>query len=183
MTAEQINAKLFKAKADKIKIYPCNNLRASNLGHPCERYLYLLIKHWDEQKPHDVGLQNIFDLGNTLEEHTIKNIKEHTVSPLSGNGWESLYNGYQHLCGDGSPAGFEVFDYDGDKLKATGLDYEMIDGVPVFNDARLTVIGRKLYADDIKENCFIDEKMLSHYAAKDYHRFYVCEIEKVLVKE
>lgn len=50
------------------------------------------------------------------EPKTIKNIKEHTVSPLSGNGWESLYNGYQHLCGDGSPAGFEVFDYDGDKL-------------------------------------------------------------------
>lgn len=76
MTAEQINAKLFKAKADKITVYPCNNLRASNLGHPCERYLFLLIKHWDEQKPHDVGLQNIFDLGNTLEEHTINNIKE-----------------------------------------------------------------------------------------------------------
>lgn len=76
MTAEQINAKLYKAKADKITVYPCNNLRASNLGHPCERYLFLLIKHWDEQKPHDVGLQNIFDLGNTLEEHTINNIKE-----------------------------------------------------------------------------------------------------------
>lgn len=76
MTTEQINAKLFKAKADKIKVYPCNNLRASNLGHPCERYLYLLIKHWEEQKPHDVGLQNIFDLGNKLEEHTIDNIKE-----------------------------------------------------------------------------------------------------------
>lgn len=76
MNAQQINERLFKAKADKIKVYPCNNLRASNLGHPCERYLYLLIKHWDEQKPHDVGLQCIFDLGNTLEEHTIKNIKE-----------------------------------------------------------------------------------------------------------
>ena len=76
MTQEQMNAKLFKAKADKITIYPCNNLRASNLGHPCERYLFLLIKHWEEQKPHDVGLQNIFDLGNALEEHTINNIKE-----------------------------------------------------------------------------------------------------------
>lgn len=76
MNDEQINAKLFKAKADKIAIYPCRNLRASNLGHPCERYLYLLISHWEEQKPHDVGLQNIFDLGQTLEEHTIKNIKE-----------------------------------------------------------------------------------------------------------
>lgn len=76
MNAQQINERLFKAKAEKIKVYPCNNLRASNLGFPCERYLFLLIRHWDEQKPHDVGLQNIFDLGNTLEEHTIKNIKE-----------------------------------------------------------------------------------------------------------
>lgn len=76
MNANEINGKLFKAKADKITVYPCRNLRASNLGHPCERYLYLLLKHWDEQKPHDVGLQNIFDLGNTMEEHTIKNIKE-----------------------------------------------------------------------------------------------------------
>lgn len=76
MTADEINAKLFKAKADKITIYPVRNIRASNLGFPCERYLFLLIRHWEEQKPHDVGLQNIFDLGNTLEEHTIKNIKE-----------------------------------------------------------------------------------------------------------
>lgn len=76
MNAQQINERLFLAKAEKITIYPCNNIRASNLGHPCERYLYLLIKHWEEQKPHDVGLQNIFDLGNKLEEHTIDNIKE-----------------------------------------------------------------------------------------------------------
>ena len=76
MNATEINARLFKAKADKIKIYPCNNLRASSIGHPCERYLYLMVKHSNEQKPHDVGLQCIFDLGNTLEEHTIKNIKE-----------------------------------------------------------------------------------------------------------
>lgn len=76
MNATEINAKLFKAKADKITVYPVRNLRASSIGHPCERYLYLQIKHWEEVKPHDVGLQNIFDLGNTLEEHTIKNIKE-----------------------------------------------------------------------------------------------------------
>lgn len=76
MNATEINARLFKAKADKIAVYPVRNLRASSIGHPCERYLYLQIKHWEEMKPHDVGLQQIFDLGNTLEEHTIKNIKE-----------------------------------------------------------------------------------------------------------
>ncbi len=76
MNASEINGRLFKAKADKIKVYPCRNLRASNLGHPCERFLYLSIHNWEDAKPHDVGLQQIFDLGNTLEEHTINNIKE-----------------------------------------------------------------------------------------------------------
>lgn len=76
MNATEINARLFKAKADKITNYPCRNVRASAIGHPCERFIYLSIKNWQDKKPHDVGLQNIFDLGNTLEEHTIRNIKE-----------------------------------------------------------------------------------------------------------
>ena len=42
----------------------------------------------------------------------LKNITEHTVTSLSGNNWESAYNGYPHLCSDGSAAGFEVFDID-----------------------------------------------------------------------
>ncbi len=76
MNAHEINTKLDESLESQIKVYPVRNLRASNLGHPCERYLYLLIKHSDEQKPHDKELQSIFNLGNTLEEHTIKNIKE-----------------------------------------------------------------------------------------------------------
>ena len=76
MNVNEMNDRLFKAKEKKITIYPCEHLRCSSLGHPCERYLYLLIKHWEEQKPIDVSLQNIFDLGNTLEAHTINNIKE-----------------------------------------------------------------------------------------------------------
>lgn len=75
MNANDINKALRESLEKQIKVYPCNNLRASNLGHPCERYLYLLIKHWDEQKPHDVGLQSIFNLGNSIEEYTIENIK------------------------------------------------------------------------------------------------------------
>ncbi len=76
MTDQEINSRLLRAKEEKIKVYPCRNLRASNIGHPCERYLYLLITRWEEQEPHDAGLQNIFDLGNTLETHTINNLKE-----------------------------------------------------------------------------------------------------------
>lgn len=75
ITAENIYKQVRKEVESRIKVYPCNNLRASNIGHPCERYLYLLIRHWDEQTPHDFGLQNIFDLGNSIEEYTITKLK------------------------------------------------------------------------------------------------------------
>lgn len=76
MNANDIKAKLEKVAEDKIKLYPVEHLSASRLGHCCERYLYLLIKHWQDRKPHDVGLQHIFDLGNSLEEYTIERLKE-----------------------------------------------------------------------------------------------------------
>lgn len=75
LTAQMIQQGVRTEVESRIKVYPCNNLRASNIGHPCERYLYLLIKHWDEQVPHDYGLQNIFDLGNSIEEYTINKLK------------------------------------------------------------------------------------------------------------
>lgn len=75
LTAQYISDRVSEFVKSEIKVYPCNNLRASNIGHPCERYLYLLIKHWDEQRPHDEGLQNIFDFGNSVEEYTIQKLK------------------------------------------------------------------------------------------------------------
>lgn len=75
MNALQMNEAIRAEVTSRITTYPCNNLRASNIGHPCERYLYLLIKHWDEQKPHGYGLQNIFDLGNAIEPYTINKLK------------------------------------------------------------------------------------------------------------
>lgn len=71
-----IKERLNKATESKIQVYPCRNLRASNIGHPCKRYLYLLIKHWEDQKPIDVTTQNIFDLGNKMEEYAIEKLKE-----------------------------------------------------------------------------------------------------------
>ena len=59
LSAQSIQAAIRNEVENRIKVYPCNNLRASNIGHPCERYLYLLIRHWDEQEPHDYGLQNL----------------------------------------------------------------------------------------------------------------------------
>lgn len=74
--AQSISEKLLKTTEAKITTYPCHNLRASNIGHPCERYLYLLIKNWQDQKPISVTTQNIFDLGNKMEEYAIAKLKE-----------------------------------------------------------------------------------------------------------
>lgn len=67
---------------------------------------------------------------------------------------------------------------DGDKLSAAGLSAFELDGVPVIAEADVLLICRKLYADDLKEGCFLDGSLLSNYKDGDYHRFYVCEIEK-----
>lgn len=64
------------AKEAKCKVWPVRNLRASNIGHPCERYLFLLLTRWEEQEPHGPTLQSVFDLGNFLEAYTIENLKE-----------------------------------------------------------------------------------------------------------
>ena len=76
LTADYIAGKISAFVQSEIKVYPCEHLRASNIGHPCERYLYLLIKHWEEVKPHDEGLQNIFDFGNSVEAYTIQKLKD-----------------------------------------------------------------------------------------------------------
>jgi len=76
MQASDITNKLWEASQAKIQTYPCNNVRASSIGHPCERFLVLSITNWEDKKPHSASLQNIFDLGNAIEVEVIRRIKE-----------------------------------------------------------------------------------------------------------
>ena len=73
---------------------------------------------------------------------------------------------------------------DGDKFAATGLTVaRTAEGTPFVGEANLVLVCRKLYADDLKEGSFIQPEMLRHYPAKDYHRFYICEITDVLLRD
>ena len=73
---------------------------------------------------------------------------------------------------------------DTDKFQQTGLTLTHTDdGIPYIKEAKLVMVCRKLYADDLKEGCFLDPALLANYTAKDYHRFYICEIIDVLIKE
>ncbi len=67
---------------------------------------------------------------------------------------------------------------DTDKFKEAGLTPVIGDLCEVdFEESRLTLVGRKLYAQQMTEGCFIDKSVDSAcYANKDYHTVYVCEI-------
>lgn len=50
-----------------------------------------------------------------------------------------------------------------------------------FDEARLVVVGRKIYTDTVKPEGFVDPDLcLSNYKDNDYHKMYVCRIEGVL---
>lgn len=72
---------------------------------------------------------------------------------------------------------------DEDKIAKSGLTVNKYEDVPYFEEARLTFICKKLYAQNLEEGCFIDKDMIDKwYPEKDYHTMYVVEIEKILEK-
>lgn len=72
----------------------------------------------------------------------------------------------------------------GDKFAAAGLTPVFTDdGVPAVGEARLVLQCRKLYADDLRSEKFIDPSCDGQwYPKKDYHRMYILEIEKAYLR-
>lgn len=74
--------KVLEAKERKIKQYPVNSNRASDLGIPCVRYHVLNRTRWQEKSLHDVRLQMVFDMGNDIEEIVLKELAEAGVKVI-----------------------------------------------------------------------------------------------------
>lgn len=68
--------RILEAKAQKIKQYPVNANRASELGHECLRYLVLNRTRWQEKTLHDARLQMIFDMGRMVEDAVQQDLRE-----------------------------------------------------------------------------------------------------------
>ena len=80
------------------------------------------------------------------------------------------------LCG--SKSGRDI-----NKFAAAGLTPVLDGSTPYIKEARLSLLCRKLYAQDLEESCFVDRGILDLYKEKDYHRMYVVEIESALLQE
>ena len=72
---------------------------------------------------------------------------------------------------------------DYDKVKECKLTPVYDEKAPYFEEARLVLICRKLYAQDMNGESAVDKELvLPQYTAGDYHKMYISEIVKVLTK-
>jgi len=83
------------------------------------------------------------------------------------------YRNMLNFCG--SRSGKDV-----DKVAETGLAAVFENGFVYYDQARLVFQCRKLYAQDLMPDAFLDPRINDLYPLKDYHRMYVGEILKCL---
>lgn len=72
---------------------------------------------------------------------------------------------------------------DMDKIAAAGLSVVENGDAPYFDEAKTVLVCRKIYADTIKPEAMTDKSFIEHYPINDFHKMYICEIEKVLIRE
>ena len=73
---------------------------------------------------------------------------------------------------------------DCDKVKETGLTPAFTeDGVPYFEEAKLVLVCKKMYSQFLNEESIEDTESVAKWYDNDYHKMYVSEITKVLVKK
>ena len=94
-----------------------------------------------------------------------------TMSPLFEE-----YRPALNLCG-------RVSGRDCNKFAEAKLTPVFYGDTPYVEEARMVLICRKLYADDIKEGNFIVPRLLANYPTRDFHRFYILEVKAALLRE
>lgn len=69
-----------------------------------------------------------------------------------------------------------------DKIAETGFTPVDFDNAVGFEQAEVNVVLKKLAYQNMKPEGFIDETIMNNYANNDFHRVYIGEIVKVVVK-
>ncbi len=91
--------------------------------------------------------------------------------------FEEKYRDALSFCGSKSGR-----DYD--KVKETGLTPAFTDeGAPYFAEAKLVLVCKKMYAQSLEEKFVIDDEKVKKWYNDDYHKMFVSEITRVLVKD
>lgn len=73
-----------------------------------------------------------------------------------------------------------------DKVAKCGFKVEHLNNVPYFAESRIVINCKKLYAQELKAECFTSagkENSEKFYSDNDWHVMYIAEIENCLVNE
>ncbi len=107
------------------------------------------------------------------QRYTLEFVEQQEYYSLSF--FDPKYKDALRFCGSASGR-------DGDKFQKTGLTPEF-QLAPYPKEAKLVLICKKLYKQDMAPECFLDASLLEkNYPKEDYHRVFVGEIVKVLQK-
>lgn len=73
---------------------------------------------------------------------------------------------------------------DEDKIRNAGLTPVYTDGTVTFKEADLVFVCRKIYVQDLQEDCFVDQALVDeNYPERDFHTMYIGKILKVYSQE
>ncbi|MDF2988904.1 MAG: flavin reductase [Eubacterium sp.] len=73
---------------------------------------------------------------------------------------------------------------DEDKITRANLTVTQTGNVPYFDEAKIVIVCKKLYAQEYKQECFIDPGLNQKwYPESDHHTLYISEVLKILVRE
>lgn len=105
------------------------------------------------------------------QRYTLEFVEQNEYFTL--NFFDEKWRSALELCG--SKSGRDI-----DKTKATGLSItDSMNGI-AFQEARMVIECRKLYADELKAENFYDKRLISdHYPRSDFHKLFIAEITSV----
>ncbi|MDK2829763.1 flavin reductase family protein [Clostridium butyricum] len=73
---------------------------------------------------------------------------------------------------------------DEDKISKVKFNISEENGTPYFNEAEIVLICKKIYSQDLSEECFeYDITHCKNYSENNIHTMYIGEIEKILIKD
>jgi len=78
-----VEQRIKEAIGKERRVYPCRSNRASQIGHPCERYLVYKRTSWEKEEAPTVDKMFIFGGGNLIEKMALQYLEKAGFSVIS----------------------------------------------------------------------------------------------------
>lgn len=139
------------------------------------------VKNGDKENPMTISWGGVGIMWNKPVAFTFIRPQRYTFSLVENQDYYSInffgdeYREALKFCGSKSGRDF-------DKSAETGLTpcYDQI--APYYQEAKLVLFCRKMYAQELNKHSVISNDVLSAYTANDFHKMYISEIVKVITK-